>query len=263
MDVHGPYEPSAEFRRKYVAGRVTDAEAAQLYKRAVAEPNTLTENERQRLIDLYDAEIEYLDANIARLLGELSRLGIRDETLILLTADHGEAFGERGYYEHPRFLSQELTHVPLIATGSGVHPREPVRTPVSTLDITPTVAAVFGVEYAGPGQSLAATADQSDSNRVVFAQARGEAADAGVRRYAAYGADGAVYADVTTQTGERKFDTSTRIELKTALDTHIETDGYSSATDTEQSEADDTKRAAKDYVEEEVAHRLRALGYTE
>jgi arylsulfatase len=263
MDVHGPYEPPTEFRRKYVADRVTDAEAARLYKRAIAEPDTLTEREQQLLVDLYDAEIRYLDANIGRLLDELSRLGIRDETLILLTADHGEAFGERGYYEHPRFLPHELTHVPLIATGAGIHSREAIRAPVSTLDVAPTVADVFGVEYDGPGKSLAATTDQPDPYRVVFAQARGEGEDTGIHRYAGYRAGGVACAEVDTETGERVFDAGVQLTLKARLDAHIDTDGYIGATDAGQSEARDVGQTEIKGAEDNVAHRLRALGYVE
>ncbi|WP_136601235.1 sulfatase [Salinigranum halophilum] len=263
MDVHGPYEPPAEFRRKYVGDRVTDAEAAQLYKRAIAEPDSLTNREQQRLIDLYDAEIRYLDANIGRLLDELSRLGIRDETLIILTADHGEAFGEHGYYEHPRFLPHELTHVPLIATGAGVRPRKAIRAPVSTLDVAPTVAEVFGVEYTGPGRSLAATAARPDPDRVVFAQARGEGEDAGIHRYAGYRGGSVAYADVDTETGERTFDAGIQLSLQTNLNAHINADGYTVATDAGRSEGGEAEWTTGDDAEDDVAHRLRALGYAE
>jgi arylsulfatase len=263
MDVHGPYEPPMEFRRKHVGDRVTDAEAAQLYKRAIAEPDSLSEREQQCLIDLYDAEIRYLDANIDRLLDELSRLGIRDETLILLTADHGEAFGEHGYYEHPRFLPHELTHVPLIATGAGVHDKKTIHAPVSTLDVAPTVTAVFDGEYAGPGRSLAATADRPDSSRIVFAQARGEGEDAGIHRYAGYRGGDIAYADVNTETGERTFDAGIQRSLKRTLNAHIDANGYTTTTDIGRSEGNETERTTENDAEDDVAHRLRALGYVE
>ena len=263
MDVHGPYEPPTEFRRRYVGDRVTDAEAARLYKRAITEPDSLSEREQQRLIDLYDAEIRYLDANVGRLLDELSRLGIRDETLILLTADHGEAFGERGYYEHPRFLPRELTHVPLIATGAGVRSQETIRAPVSTLDVAPTIAEVFDVEYAGPGRSLVATTGRPDPDRIVFAQARGEGEDAGIHRYAGYRGGGVAYADVDTETGERTFDAGIQRSLKRALDAHIDADGYTTAIDTGRLEGSDRERTTENDAEDDVAHRLRALGYVE
>jgi arylsulfatase A-like enzyme len=259
MDVHGPYEPPAEFRRMYVGDGVTDAEAARLYKQAIAEPESLSEREQQRLIALYDAEIRYLDANIGRLLDELSRLGIRDETLILLTADHGEAFGEHGYYEHPRFLPQELTHVPLIATGAGVRSQETIRAPVSTLDVAPTVAEVFDVGHTGPGRSLVATADRPDPERVVLAQARGEGEDAGIHRYAGYRGDGVAYATVDTETGERTFDAGIQHGLKRTLNAHIDADGYTAATDSGRPERGEAEHDAED----DVAHRLRALGYME
>lgn len=262
MDVHGPYEPPTEFRQQYVSAPISDAEAARLYNRAISEPESISERERQLLIDLYDAEIAYVDSNIARLLEELSQRGIRDETLILLTADHGEAFGEPGYYEHPRFLPRELTHVPLIATGAGVHRQETTHAPVSTVDIVPTVTEVFDVEYSGPGKSLAVTAEQPDPDRVVFAQARGEGDDASLRRYAGYRAEDVVHATVNTKTGEREFDQDVQLTLKTRVNTHIDTDGYTTA-DNEHSNADSAGQPAESTAEDELSHRLRALGYVE
>lgn len=226
MDVHGPYEPPAEFQSRYLEDLNGNPDPARLYERARREPHSISQRDRRLLVDLYAAEIASLDASIARLLEELTRLGIRDETLLLLTADHGEAFGEPGYYEHPRFLPDVLTHVPLIAAGAGVSSRPAVDSPVSTLDIAPTIAEAFDVDYRGPGTSLADTAHQPDPDRVVFAQARGEGEDDAIRRYASYRAGGTAHAQVNTATGDLEVDAEEDPAGTSLLTDHIEADGY-------------------------------------
>jgi len=56
--------------------------------------------EPEKNLALYDANIRYVDDNIKILLGNLKDLGIKDETLIVITSDHGEAFGEYGFWDH-------------------------------------------------------------------------------------------------------------------------------------------------------------------
>lgn len=64
--------------------------------------------------DLYDEEISYTDMHIGRLLDSLDDYGLEDNTVIIITADHGEEFMERTRIGHGRTLFQELIHVPLI-----------------------------------------------------------------------------------------------------------------------------------------------------
>ncbi|MFQ5718737.1 MAG: sulfatase [Acidobacteriota bacterium] len=91
----------------------------------------------------YDQEIAFADAQIGRLLAALVRKGLRDRTLVVLTADHGEAFGEHGENGHGRRLYQTTQHVPLIlaypSLGQGIVPE----LPVSTLDVFPTILGML------------------------------------------------------------------------------------------------------------------------
>jgi arylsulfatase A-like enzyme len=67
----------------------------------------------------YDAEIHFADAELGRLLGRLRALGLYDDTLVVVTADHGELLGEHGRFHHGYFLTEPELHVPLIVK----HPR--------------------------------------------------------------------------------------------------------------------------------------------
>ena len=133
------------------------------------------------MMNLYDGEIRYTDDQVGVLFNELRELEVLDESLVLISSDHGDAFGEHGYFGHPRWLDNELVHVPLIIANrenTGVN----VDTLVSSLDIVPTILDAVGVpspDY--PGRSLFANMDDIERHRSVFSQVRSE--DDSVRRF--------------------------------------------------------------------------------
>ncbi len=106
--------------------------------------NPLHPRTREHAIALYDSEIFHLDREVGRLLRY-----VRDrhpDALVIFTADHGEALGERGYYyDHGLLLDQPAVHVPLIVRGLPVEPRR-VSKVVSLVDIVPTVLAHVGID---------------------------------------------------------------------------------------------------------------------
>jgi len=143
MDTHGPYEPPGEYATLYADRELSGREAQSLYQRAIDDPDSITDDERELLIDLYDAEIRYNDEQIGMFLDELRERGLLEESLVIVSADHGDAFGEHGYYEHPRYLHDEITHVPLfVRVPDG--PTDTVETPASTLDIVSTIEGSSG-----------------------------------------------------------------------------------------------------------------------
>jgi len=77
-------------------------------------PDNLTNEDVQYIRNLYDEEIAFTDMNIGKLLQKLSDLGLEDNTIIIITADHGEEFLERGGFGHRKLLYNELIRVPLI-----------------------------------------------------------------------------------------------------------------------------------------------------
>jgi arylsulfatase A-like enzyme len=87
----------------------------------------------------YDQEIAFADRQVGRVLDALEAAGRTDETLIVLTADHGEAFGEHGEKGHGRNLYQATQSVPLILSHPVLGPAGVSSLPVSVLDVTPTV----------------------------------------------------------------------------------------------------------------------------
>lgn len=101
--------------------------------------------DRQHLQALYDAQLFYADRGIGRLLGWLDELQLADRTLVVLTADHGQEFGEHGRVARHEQLYDEVLHVPLIIQGPGVWPGPPLDPLASSVDIMPTILELLGL----------------------------------------------------------------------------------------------------------------------
>jgi arylsulfatase A-like enzyme len=103
----------------------------------------------QEDIDRYDSSIAHTDALIGRLLEFMSENGLMSSTMIVLTADHGEEFGEHGGRGHASHLYGEVLHVPLIVYFPGAAPTR-VPTVVELVDVAPTVLAALGAVSTTP-----------------------------------------------------------------------------------------------------------------
>ncbi len=103
----------------------------------------------------YRSEVVEADMWLGRVLRELASPALRGRAMLIVTADHGEAFGEHGTTEHTKTLYEELVRVPLFVWAPGVVARA-VETPVGLVDLAPTVLDVFGLETpaAMKGQSI-------------------------------------------------------------------------------------------------------------
>ncbi|MFB6178665.1 MAG: sulfatase [Halorientalis sp.] len=123
MDVHHPYVPPAEYQRYFRDDPISESRAIKLRRKMLQEPDEITDTEYQDIIDLYDAEIRFADAEIGRLV-ETVRDAWNSDPLVAVTADHGEEFLEHGQFSHPTTFYDELMHVPLVIDGlpgSGRH----------------------------------------------------------------------------------------------------------------------------------------------
>lgn len=127
-----------------------------------------------RPIDRYDSEIAKDDREIGIMLRTLRELKLDDDTIVVLTADHGEEFGDHGGKYHTLNLYRELLHVPLLLKLPGTRPRV-VTTPVELVDLVPTFCEVLELSKSCArydGQSLiAAIAGKRDPDRGAYAEA--------------------------------------------------------------------------------------------
>jgi hypothetical protein len=124
----------------------------------------------------YDAEIRYLDGVLEGFLGTLDELGLRDETTLVITADHGEEFQQHGKLAHSQVYPETL-HVPLLILHPALSAGRRVPELVQSIDIAPTLYELAGIE---PGVKT--------SGRSLVPQLRGGraegAAEAPARAYA-------------------------------------------------------------------------------
>lgn len=111
---------------------------------------------RRSIVD-YDRAIRYIDTEIGRLLDSLQARGVLEQTLVIVTADHGEEFDEHGILDHGNSLYAAALRVPLIVALPGATPATTIPQTVSLRDLPRTMLDLAGTGDASafPGQSLA------------------------------------------------------------------------------------------------------------
>jgi arylsulfatase A-like enzyme len=132
--------------------------------------NDLDDADIEFLIKHYDAEIRYVDHQVGMLVKQLRESGVYDDTLFIVTADHGEAFGEAGVLGHEFALHDVLTRIPLIIRyPKRFEPGSRDSSPVQILDIFPTVLELAGVKRARTrSQGVSLVSGELDPERPVF-----------------------------------------------------------------------------------------------
>lgn len=163
IDPHVPYDPADEYLRMYdtsdYSGQVTPRLTADLLEKAKRNPPEVTFNEadRARLTALYDGEVSYHDHEFGEFLTRLRTLGVLDNTIVVITSDHGEELNDHGSWGHGHTVYQELLHVPLaFRYPGGIRAGQRLPQTVSTIDIVPTILEMTGVpvHQSAEGQTL-------------------------------------------------------------------------------------------------------------
>jgi arylsulfatase A-like enzyme len=98
----------------------------------------------KKLMDKYDSEISFTDKHLQPLFDTLKEKGLYENTVVVITADHGEAFKEHGFYFHGRTVYTEELKVPLLIRAPGLKPRK-VPDFVGLVDLLPTLANMNGL----------------------------------------------------------------------------------------------------------------------
>ncbi|MEN8160010.1 MAG: sulfatase [Myxococcota bacterium] len=176
-DAHSDYTPQRSYRTRLVGdydGEVTGSTDQLL--RIQEAGKTLSDADVRFLRELYDAEIRELDDVLAGFFASLEARGRLQDTLIVLTSDHGEEFQEHGGLLHGDTQYQEVLAVPLILRGPGIPRGRVVTEPVSLVDVVPTVLAVLGVPGAGAFDGIDLSPSWADSpeplpRRLLFSDA--------------------------------------------------------------------------------------------
>ncbi len=148
LDPHDPYYPPPGYDRW-----LDPAYAGKIDGSAESVRRVRTPDDIQRLVDLYDGEIAYTDAQFGLLVQQLKAQGQYDDTLIIVAGDHGEAFGEHGDFVHGHLAYDEIMRVPLIVKfPAGFAVATSATDALAQLvDIAPTVLDVLGQGHLAEG----------------------------------------------------------------------------------------------------------------
>jgi arylsulfatase A-like enzyme len=143
IDPHYPYSPPMSWRYLYGDDRGLGERIAHFEFNELAMQSGDQSVDVTRFSPFYDAEINYVDTAVGRLLEQMRAQGEYDDALIIVTSDHGEHLGEGGRFSHQFSMEEELLHVPLLVKYPGnVRRGTEVDNPlVSTLDVYETILA--------------------------------------------------------------------------------------------------------------------------
>lgn len=154
-DVHFDYIPPPKYVEMFDPGYDGRLDGRNIAKKGF--PRALHPRHLAHLLARYDGEIRYTDDTVAELLDMLREASLLEDTLVVVTADHGEEFLEHGNKGHRATMFEEVAHVPLIFWAKrGVPRNRVVETPVSLEDVTPTILDLVGIATDSPmdGASL-------------------------------------------------------------------------------------------------------------
>lgn len=181
MPPHMPYTPPERFATLFVdpeydgevIGSIMDCAKINYYKPPMESADV------QHLQALYDGHIRFVDNLIEQTVEEALRQSPREDWLIVVTSDHGEAFLQHGEQGHNSQVYQEMIHIPLVlaAPGSRLPAGGRISTPVSLLDLGPTLRDLVGVpapDQIEDGRSLLALLEHPgrDARRPFFFSSR-------------------------------------------------------------------------------------------
>jgi len=175
MEPHPPLDYRPEFTDPFIPEGLSpeDLKAVNQNPYSIwAGKASMEPEEFQAYHALYDGELRYMDHHLGKFFDEMRAGGLLDNTLVIVTSDHGEQMGEGGYLGHHFALRNALIHVPLILRGPNIVPRGVrVASNVQTLDILPTAVGLLGIQdldiwNALQGKSLLPLPDEEDRSVV-------------------------------------------------------------------------------------------------
>lgn len=165
FDVHDPYTPPEPYRSKYASVPNPGGLINGFVERYHPE---LTPEQLQSEIDAYDGSISYVDDQIKNLFSELEQRDMLENTIVVITSDHGESLGEHGLLQHSASLYLPEIHVPLIVWGPDRIPAsKTIDTPVSLSALPATILSLVNESdeiFPGPSLALLMNGDNAGAN---------------------------------------------------------------------------------------------------
>lgn len=158
LDTHHPHFPNTAFNpwvdAEYTSPQINKEKGQPAFPSGKAK---FSDQDIQYLEDIYDGSIAYADHHVGRIVQALEEHGLRENTILIISSDHGDTWGEDGTtWGHPPTSADEIMRTPLIISGPPVQPSR-VETITENVDIVATLVDVLGLESdaAPDGLSLA------------------------------------------------------------------------------------------------------------
>jgi arylsulfatase A-like enzyme len=160
--VHSPYEPPHHYQSLFVEQPTDFYPNNENLIQYQTKASELRPEDLEYLSSLYDSSVRYMDALLQMLFLWLERGGFLEDTVVVITSDHGEEFGEHGGLLHGVSLYQELVKVPLLILGPGFEAGKRDPGLASLIDVAPTLYQVTGVS---PISELSGRSLRDESSR--------------------------------------------------------------------------------------------------
>lgn len=178
LGVHTPYRPPPPYDRAFGSPNPDPASANPPASagNVLAPGQPAPEAVRQAMIDAYDGLVLFSDDNVRTLVGSLREAGRLDDTVVIVTADHGEAFWDHGMWGHGGSLYETEVRVPLVVwAGPSARERHPLiprglfEVPVAGVDVMPTLLALAGAACPScEGEDLLRLAERGERSRPIL-----------------------------------------------------------------------------------------------
>lgn len=144
---HTPYRPTEEFDIFTDPAYEGPVQPKMALRRYNSGKKVFTPADVEQLLALYDGNLRMVDDAVDQVFEALKEAGRWENTLVILTSDHGEAFGEHGVYTHNSTLYEEMIHIPFVVRlpGGEIPTAVDVSRPVTLADLVPTVLGRLGL----------------------------------------------------------------------------------------------------------------------
>lgn len=173
MDAHTPYAPPHPFNSQF-PGRIhgfRNSDYVALQNAVLTGSRVVDQTIKQHLISQYDGGIAFIDAEIRRLIDHLKARNLYQNTVIVVTADHGEGFGDRFLLEHAvGSVHQDQIHVPLLIKYHDKRAPAVVEDVVSQIDILPTILEAAGLPVPSSAQGRSLYSGSASRPRTLFSE---------------------------------------------------------------------------------------------
>jgi len=147
MDVHEPYVPEGKYIDLVDPHiNLTENEMMSLFKEVILKRDVSNKSDVEVLRKLYLAHVREIDEGVKTFFGILEKMEILEDSVVIITSDHGDEFNEHLGLSHDGKMYAELIDVPLIIYDPALENAQVSKTVVSNIDIPPTIVHLFGLE---------------------------------------------------------------------------------------------------------------------